>query len=133
VEFLVVVPALLLLFFGIVEVGAAWRTYQVVTNTAREGARQAVLPTATQSRVDSIVNFRLATSGLNPADATIEILCAAGPGACFPGVTGQSTEVRVSYPHTFLLLGPIAELATGGGAGPWGTVTLRSSLVMRNE
>jgi Flp pilus assembly protein TadG len=71
VEFLVVVPVLLLLFFGIVELGAAWRTSQVITNTAREGARQAVLPTGTQARVDSIVNDRLVSAGLNPADALV--------------------------------------------------------------
>jgi hypothetical protein len=132
-EFVVVVPALLLLFFGIVELGAAWRTYQVVTNTAREGARAAVLPTATQARVDSIVQFRLSTGGLEPGNATVEVICAAGPGACFPGVPGQSTEVRISYPHTFILLGPVVELATGGSGASWGTVTLSSGLVMRNE
>ena len=133
VEFLVVVPVLLLLFFGIVELGAAWRTSQVITNTAREGARQAVLPTGTQARVDSIVNDRLVSAGLNPADALVEIVCTAGAGACFPGAPGQSTEVRISYPHSFILLGPIAEMATGGGNDTWGTVTLQSSFAMRNE
>ena len=44
VEFLIVLPVLVLLIFGIIEMGAAWRTYQVATNTAREGARLTILP-----------------------------------------------------------------------------------------
>ena len=33
VEFLIVMPVLVLLIFGIIEMGAAWQTYQVTTNT----------------------------------------------------------------------------------------------------
>lgn len=134
VEFLIVVPVLLLIFFGIAEVGAAWRTFQVVTNTAREGARAAVLPNATEAGVRAIVAGRLGTGGLNAADANVQILCTAGAGACFgAGRSGGQTEVRVAFPHRFVLLGPLVELATGGGGDRWGEVTMRSGIVMRNE
>jgi Flp pilus assembly protein TadG len=48
-EFVLVVPILLLLVFGIVEFGLAFRTHQIVTNTAREGARVAVLPASPET------------------------------------------------------------------------------------
>jgi hypothetical protein len=131
---LIVLPILLLLFFGIVEVGAAWRSYQVVTNTAREGARAAILPNSTEAGVRAIVDGRLTSGGLDPGSATVEIVCPGG-GSCF-GATrpfGAGTEVRIAYPHTFVLLGPIAEWATGGGGGSWGTITMRTAIVMRNE
>jgi hypothetical protein len=134
VEFLMVVPILLMLFFGIVELGAAWRTFQVVTNTAREGARAAVLPGATEAGVTAIVNGRLATGGLNAAEATVDIVCGAGAGGCFgTGRSGGATEVRIAFPHRFVLLGPVVQLATGGGADRWGEITMRSGIVMRNE
>lgn len=134
VEFLIVVPILLLLFFGIVELGAAWRTFQVVTNSAREGARAAVLPNATEAEVRAIVADRLATGGLAAADATVDINCTAGAGACFgAGRSGEQTEVRISFPHQFVLMGPLVQLATGQGGDRWGEVTLRSGIVMRNE
>ena len=43
-EFLLVLPVLVFLIFGIIEMGAAMRTYQAVTHTAREGARLTSLP-----------------------------------------------------------------------------------------
>lgn len=134
VEFLIVVPILLLLFFGIVELGAAWRTFQVVTNSAREGARAAVLPNATEDGVRAIVAERLTTGGLTAGDATVDINCTAGAGACFDsGRSGEQTEVRISFPHQFILLGPLVQLATGESGDRWGEVTLRSGIVMRNE
>jgi len=134
VEFLIVVPILLMLFFGIVELGAAWRTFQVVTNTAREGARAAVLPGATEAGVLAIVQGRLATGGLNAAEATVDIVCTAGAAGCFgAGRSGGETEVRIAFPHRFILLGPVVELATGGGGERWGEITMRSGIVMRNE
>jgi hypothetical protein len=46
-EMVLVTPILLLLVFGIIEFGLAFRTHQIATNSAREGARVAVLPSTT--------------------------------------------------------------------------------------
>ena len=57
VEFAFILPVLLVIFAGIWDFGRAFRTYQAITNAAREGARFAVLPegknqeTAIQNRV----------------------------------------------------------------------------------
>ena len=80
VEFLIVLPVLVLLIFGIIEMGAAWRTYQVATHTAREGARLTILPNADEIAVRAAMADRLIQGGLDPAGATIEFVCA---GVCF--------------------------------------------------
>lgn len=134
VEFLLVIPILLLMVFGIIELGAAWRTYQVITNTAREGARIAVLPGADDAQVRTAVDQRLTEGGLDPALATVDIVCEGGAGTCFdPSRTGTGTEVRIAYPYTFLFLGPITDFATGGGGDAFGTITMQTGILMRNE
>jgi hypothetical protein len=137
VEFLMVIPPLLLLVVGILEFGTAWRTSQVVTNTAREGARIAVLPApfGTEANVLEAIDWRLATGGLDPDLAEVEILCEAGTGAaCFnSGRSGTPMEVRIQYPHTFIFLGPVVGLRGGEGGDQFGTVPVRARVVMRNE
>lgn len=137
VEFLLVVPALLFLVVGILEFGVAWRTNQVVTNTTREGARVAVLPdpSGTLGNVMTAIQTRLASGGLDPDQAVVQILCQNGSGsACFGGGrTGAATEIRIEYPHTFIFLGPVANLWGGTGGDQYGTVAIRSRAVMRNE
>lgn len=134
-EFAIVMPFLLLLVFGIIELGAAWRTYQVITNTAREGARIAVIPGKDENDVRTAVDARLTQGGLDPAMSTVEIVCDAGAGNCFnpTGRTGTGTEVRITYPYTFLFLGPITDFVTGGGGDAFGTITMRTGILMRNE
>lgn len=43
VEFAIILPVLLMLLFGIVEFGLAYRDYLAVTHAAREGARMAAV------------------------------------------------------------------------------------------
>ncbi len=131
VEFLIALPILALLVFGIIEMGAAWRTYQVTTNTAREGARLTVLPNADEADVRAQMADRLTQGGLNPANATIDFVCT---GACFGSTrtTGEGVEVRIAYPFDFIFLGPIANYIGGDGSA-YGTVTMQTGFVMRIE
>ncbi len=131
VEFLIAMPVLVLLVFGIIEMGAAWRTYQVTTHTAREGARLTVLPNADESTVRADMATRLTQGGLDAASATINFVCT---GACFGSTrtTGAGVEVQVSYPFSFVFLGPIANYVTGDGSA-FGTVTMQTGFVMRIE
>jgi len=135
VEFVLALPILLVIVFGIVEFASAWRTYQVVTNVAREGARLAVIPSTTSdamvtARIDSL----LTQSGLNLSNRTTTLTCAGNPGLCSgPGSTGQPDEVQVDYLHTFVVLGPVLDLMCAGCGTGYGTVVLSSRSVMRNE
>jgi Flp pilus assembly protein TadG len=127
----IILPILLLLVFGIIEMSNAWRTHQVVTNIAREGAREAILPTAVGATVRANMAAAFVANGMGAAD-TIIIKCNGVDGMC--ATTGQQASVRVDYPYTFRLLGPIVAWACGGGcASSFGTITIRSTTVMRKE
>ncbi len=135
VEFVLALPILLVIMFGIVEFAAAWRSYQVVTNVAREGARLAVVPsTISDAVVEARIDSLLVWSGLNLAYRTITLRCNGNSGLCSgPTATGQADEVQVDYSHTFVVLGPVLDLMCVGCGTGYGTVTLTSRSVMRNE
>ena len=125
-EFALVLPIFLVLLLGIVEFGGAWRAYQVVTNVAREGARRTVLRTSTEPAVRAEIEGILARSGLDPTKATIVIDEGSG--------TGTDATVRVDYPYSITFVGPILNLLCEDGCGvSFGTITLSSETVMRNE
>lgn len=135
-EFVLVAPILLLLVFGIVEFGLAFRTNQIVTNAAREGARAAVVPSGNDETViRELVRNRLTGSGLDPEPAIITFVCDGEEGLCSSaGRTGTESEVTVQYPFRFLVLGPLMNYVCGDRCGErFGEIILESSSVMRNE
>lgn len=73
VETTIVLLLLLVLFLGIMEYGWFFYAMQIVSNAAREGAREAILPDATGASVDAVVGDFLERSGLAGADATVEV------------------------------------------------------------
>jgi Flp pilus assembly protein TadG len=128
VEVAIALPILLALLVGIFEFASAYRVQQVITNAAREGARIAVLPTATDSlvtdRVDSYLNSGGIFSGThttNPVDVST-------------ATTGDTVTVAVSVDYTFNFIGPVLRLFTIGcqSCDP-GTITLNSISTMRKE
>jgi len=134
VEFVLALPILLVIVFGIIEFATAWRTYQVVTNVAREGARLAVIPTSTDATVSARIDSLLVQSGLSLSRRTTTLTCNGVAGLCSgPTGTGQPDEVRVDYQHTFVVLGPVLDLMCVGCGTGYGTITLSSLSVMRNE
>jgi Flp pilus assembly protein TadG len=129
VEFALVVILLLLLVVGIVELGRVWNLYQVLVNASREGARLASLPNGftTAAAVTARVQGYLSTANVNPAKATIAI-----GGGGVDGGTGSQVSVTVSYPYSFLYVGPIIRLLNSG-ATAGADVTIQAYCVMRNE
>jgi Flp pilus assembly protein TadG len=126
VEFALVVPLLLLIGFGTLEFARALNIYQVVVNSAREGARIVALPPGSQSN-ETLVRDRiddyLESNGLDLGKRTVGI-------AGIDGAPGTVGEVTVSYDYTFEVFGGIVELF--GGSDP-GTVALHSTSRTRNE
>jgi hypothetical protein len=133
VEFVLALPILLVIVFGIIEFASAWRTYQVVTNVAREGARLAVIPTSTDQSVRDRVDSLLVQSGLRLSLRTTTLTCNGVAGLCGPLSGGQPDEVRLDYQHTFVVLGPVLNLMCANCGNGYGTVTLSSITSMRNE
>lgn len=137
VEFVLALPILLVIVFGIIEFAAAWRTYQVITNVAREGARVGVTPSGDQATVQNRITTLLTQSGLAsaPPTATITYSCGGVPGGlCAPTLTSNPYEtVRIDYVHQFVVLGPVLDLMCLGCGTSYTTITLTAQTTMRNE
>ena len=125
IEFAVVLPLLLLLIAGIVDFGMMFRTYEAVTNAAREGARVGVLPGYDVPDVQARVDAYLAASGLTGARTTTvtDVPVATGAG------TFTARSVDLTYTYTFAVLGMAAPLF----GGSFGSITLNAVSVMRTE
>lgn len=125
VEFVLVLPLLLVLLFGIIEFANAWRTSQIITTASREVVRQTVLPNDV-SNADSLAKDRLQASGLNANAATIIVKRTAE--------AGTADTVTIQYPFQFRVFSRVLELMCGSGCGSrFTTIDLSSTAVMRNE
>ena len=124
VEVAIALPILLALLVGIFEFARAYNVQQVITNAAREGARQGVLPTMGQA--DAVLRANERLSDANISTATVSWVCTA------PCDTGEAVQVTVSVDYTFVFIGPVLSLFVSGNNDP-GTITLQSTSTMRKE
>ena len=125
VEMVIILPVLLMILFAIVEFGVVFGQWQMVTNAAREGARNAVLfrtdcdAGAVESEVRTVVRNYASDIGITLTDSNISV-----SGVCGPKNT--SSTVNVVFPHTFQVLPGIAPSVSP-------TINLLGTSVMRNE
>jgi len=117
VEFALLLPVLLLLLFGLIDLGRALNAQITLTQAAREGARLAAL-----SQANVVSRTQAAAIGLSGVTVTVTA-CPSGNGAA------SDATVQVSYPFTFITpLGAIGRLF--GGSGPGSSLTLTATAVM---
>jgi Flp pilus assembly protein TadG len=131
VEFALALPLLLVVFGGIVDFGLLLQRHQVLSNAAREGARLAVLPGYGTSDVEARVQAYVREGINDPAATPLTTLT---PVTLTPGVGPpfQAARVEVSFTSSFLVLGPIVNLA--GGTWTLGSsITVRATSTMRVE
>lgn len=128
IETAITVPIVLLIAVGIFEFGRAYQTQQVLTNAAREGARQAVIEGVSDATVTSIVRNYLTSGGLTAVNPVISRTISMNPaGGCPCG-----SRVTINYPFSFIVLQPVARLvARNSTAGR--AITMQASAIMRNE
>jgi len=124
-EFALVMPVVLLMLVGIIEFGRAWNVQQVLTDAAREGARQAVLanPAVTQQSVVGTINAALARAAI---DTTVTQVTLTGFGA----PVGNLVTVDVQTPYQFRFLSVLINLTQ---LGTNGVIILKTQFVMRHE
>jgi Flp pilus assembly protein TadG len=132
IETALTLPILLLVAVGIFEFGRAYQTWQVMTNAAREGARVAVLPNpeatdAAEARAREYLGF----GGLNNDDS-VGVAITSVPVSLGGTDTAQASKVTITYPFTFMVLQPIAQLVVAG-AVTGEPITLTAVSTMRNE
>ena len=104
VELAFVLPILFMLIFGIIEFGRVFNAYVIVSNAAREGARQAAVGTA-----DSEVRTKVkeVASSLGLADGDIGINPASGSRTYGGQVTVDvSYELPIVAPFVDVILDP---------------------------
>jgi len=125
VEFALVVPIFLLLLLGIVDFARAWNVYEVLSDAAREGARNSVVDDP-ETDDPEIVKGLIVQAGqragisINPADITFPTGFRTG--------RGETTTVRIEYDHELSFVGALLGLLTGER-----TVPMVTEFVMRNE
>jgi Flp pilus assembly protein TadG len=130
-ETAVTLPLVLLVSVSIFEFGRAYQTSQVITNAAREGARVAVLPSATNEDVQSRVVEYLRNGHIGNADSATVLVNRNSSVAVGAG-TASASVVTINYPFSFMVLNPVANLVTRG-TSLGSPITLSASAQMRNE
>jgi Flp pilus assembly protein TadG len=125
VEFVIILPILLMIVFAIIEFGVLFGRWQTLSNAAREGARTAVVfrsgcnATTVEAEVRQRVKDYAAPLGIVLADTDIAV-----SGVC--GSSTTSSTVTVTLPYTFKVLPGVA-----ASVSP--TIDLVGNSVMRNE
>ena len=71
VEFAIIAPLFFLLIFGIVEFGRMVMVQQILTNASREGARRAIIESATRPEVETHVLDYLTNASINGATVSV--------------------------------------------------------------
>jgi Flp pilus assembly pilin Flp len=147
VEFAMVLPLLLVMLIGIFEFGRAWNIFQVITDTAREGARMAVVqdgqnkqttvPAVIQDRLtsagiswDGAVDYTATCTGWEPAAGSMDAVTVSGCG-WGRATGGEEARVAIRAPYPFVFLRPLLLLLPGeSSVGP---TLMTTHFVMRNE
>jgi Flp pilus assembly protein TadG len=125
VEFVIILPILLMLVFAIVEFGVLFGRWQTLSNAAREGARTAIVfrTNCVAGTVEAEVRQRVkdyaAPLGIVLTDGDIGV-----SGVC--GSSTTSSTVTVTLPYTFKVLPGFASSVSP-------TIDLVGNSVMRNE
>jgi Flp pilus assembly protein TadG len=133
VECALILPFLMLVVLGIIECGQVMTAQEVITNSAREGARLASLGGSTIGTSTSTganeVNYRvrgyLDSGGVASSAATISVTDLDGAVSDLPqSNTGDRIQVSVSVPFNRI-----------AWSTPWffGGATLSNSSIMRKE
>ena len=123
VEFALIAPMLLVLMMGLVHFARAWNIRHVVTDAAREGARNLAVDNAsiTTDSVTAIIHSALYTSGLDTTAATIVL----DDGQ---SLTGNPARVTIQYPYTIGIFQSFL-----GWLASDTQFTIGTTFVMRNE
>lgn len=133
VEFAIILPLLVLLLFGIIELSFLLYDQAMITNASREGARAGIVfrsPAVSDTEITSIVNKYLGTHLINlggkkspssdPVTGATVLVTRTG------GSPGGEVKVRVGYTYSFLVLPQLAS-SLGGG------INMAAETIMRME
>lgn len=95
VEFSLVLPIILLIMVGVVDLGRAYFAYMTVVNVAQEGARYGAANPTAGANIDAHAQNEAQGSGINPAQL---LVTHSFPNGC---AAGQTIKVDVTYNFQF--------------------------------
>jgi Flp pilus assembly protein TadG len=122
VEFAVILPFVMVLFLGIIEFGRVLMVQQILTNAAREGCRNAVLPGGTINNAKSVVSTYLGNANITLSDLANQVSVNPDPAT---SSQGTSITVTVTVPFSSVSWLPSPIFMTGK--------SLSATVVMRME
>ena len=126
VELAFMIPIFLLMVLGIIEFGRNVMVRQVISNAAREGVRQAIIPGATKTQAENATNSYLSKAAISSGNLVVEVRD--GTGAAVTDLddidSHESVQVFVSVPYNDVSWGVMNFL---GGS------TLQYTAEMRRE
>jgi Flp pilus assembly protein TadG len=140
-EFAVVLPSLLIIFLGGLELSRAWLTVNVTTNAVREGARVGAASNPVISGSNPVtysfdntlalarLNQVLSSANLTPVTASVTCIPAAAPPAGTTGCTPDS-QIQASATVNFVTVAPLFLPMLGSPTSP---LVLQETARMRRE
>jgi Flp pilus assembly protein TadG len=139
IEMAIVTPILLMILAGIFDFGMLFRSWEVVTNAAREGARVGVLPAYTAEDIRFRVEQYMQVSGVAAACTVEENSCTPSLALCHVCVqtqdvalSGGNISTRVVTVSTRQQLPSLSVIGQFFG-GNFDSVNVASSSMMRTE
>jgi Flp pilus assembly protein TadG len=100
VEFALLAPLLIYLLLGLWEVGRMIEINQILSNAAREGARQASTGLNTNAQVQTVVTNYLQAAGLPTANANVTVSDQTSGADVSQAAQLDQIQVTVSIPFT---------------------------------
>jgi Flp pilus assembly protein TadG len=140
-EFAVVLPTLLIIFLGGLELCRAWLTVNVTTNAVREGARVGAASNPTLSGSSPVtygfdntaaldrLNQVLSSANLTPVTVSVTCIAAATPPAGTTGCTPDS-QIQASATVNFVTVAPLFLPMLGSPSSP---LVVQETARMRRE
>ena len=138
-EFVVVLPTLLIIFLGGLELSRAWLAANIATNAAREGARVGVVTPALGTNPNApifdngaaVTRINAILTAANLTAASVSVTCTP-PASPPPGLSGCIPDSRVTASVTinFVTVAPLFLPVLGTPGAP---LVLTETTIMRRE
>ncbi|MBI4787295.1 MAG: pilus assembly protein [Chloroflexi bacterium] len=107
-EFALMLPVLLLILLGALDLGRVYNAYVAITNASREGARYGMTHPTQTDAIKTQTQQEAAASGISIQSADISIQCFRysdnSSVACDAASHGDKIEVRVEFDFQFMTL-----------------------------
>lgn len=102
VEFVIVLPILCMLLFGIVQFGITFNHYLTLTDSVRAGARRAAVSREVSDPVGAAVSqVRSSASDLKQSDLAVTVTSSWSPGG--------DVTVTATYPYSINIMGIVVD------------------------